>query len=133
MPLCRSNGGPAWIWAPAVRATRRLTGFRAGVDLVALDVYVKDRDGRLIPGLAQEDFLVLEDGSPQGASGSTGLYEAVLLALSDLRRLREHAAREYRYVVIILSNGEDTTGRLAFDEVVRAVRRSDVIVYGVSV
>ena len=54
VPLCRSNGGPAWIWAPAVRATRRLTGFRAGVDLVALDVCVKDRDGRLIPGLAPD-------------------------------------------------------------------------------
>ena len=25
VPLCRSNGGPAWIWAPAVRATRRLS------------------------------------------------------------------------------------------------------------
>ena len=211
----------AWVLgaAPAAAQGRESSArgtqpeFRAGVDLVALDVCVKDRDGRLIPGLAPEDFLVLEDGSPQqvtffipsgrvplatvllidrsssmygsklarareaattfvrslspgdlvgvvafneradrvvalspdhhaaaravagmdGASGSTGLYEAVLLALSDLRRLREHAAREYRYAVIILSDGEDTTGRLAFDEVVRAVRRSDVIVYGVSV
>ena len=33
--------------------------FRSGVDVVALDVYVKDRDGRFVPELTAVDFLVL--------------------------------------------------------------------------
>jgi VWFA-related protein len=35
--------------------------FRSGVDLVALDICVKDRNGRFIPGLTADEFLVLEN------------------------------------------------------------------------
>jgi len=38
--------------------------FRAGVDLVRVDVYPTS-DGRIVPNLAQADFEVLEDGIPQ--------------------------------------------------------------------
>lgn len=38
--------------------------FRGGVTLVNVDVYPR-RDGRLVEGLRQEDFQVLEDGKPQ--------------------------------------------------------------------
>ncbi len=39
--------------------------FRSGVDVVALDVYVKDRDGRFVPELTAVDFLVLDDSRPR--------------------------------------------------------------------
>jgi VWFA-related protein len=39
--------------------------FKGGVDLVALDVCVRDRDGRPTEGLSPEDFLILENGVPQ--------------------------------------------------------------------
>ncbi len=39
--------------------------FRAGVDLVHLDVSVLDKDRRPIRGLKAEDFTILEDGKPQ--------------------------------------------------------------------
>jgi VWFA-related protein len=39
--------------------------FRAGVDLVQLDVSVLDRSGQPVRGLAAADFTVLEDGLPQ--------------------------------------------------------------------
>lgn len=35
--------------------------FRSGVDVVALDVCVKDREGRFVPDLAAADFLVLDE------------------------------------------------------------------------
>jgi VWFA-related protein len=41
------------------------TPFRGGVDVVALDVCVKDRTGRPATGLGAGDFLVLEDHVPQ--------------------------------------------------------------------
>lgn len=41
------------------------TVFRAGVDIVHLDVSVLDRDRRPVRGLTQADFTVLEDGKPQ--------------------------------------------------------------------
>ena len=39
--------------------------FRAGVDLVHLDVSVLDRDRRPVKGLTAADFTILEDGKPQ--------------------------------------------------------------------
>ena len=39
--------------------------FRAGIDIVQVDVSVLDRDRRPVRGLAASDFTVLEDGKPQ--------------------------------------------------------------------
>lgn len=39
--------------------------FRSDVDLVTLDVCVKDADGRFISGLSPDDFVVLEEGTRQ--------------------------------------------------------------------
>lgn len=42
--------------------------FRSGVDLVALNVVVTDRDQKFVSGLAQSDFVVMEDGVQQDVS-----------------------------------------------------------------
>lgn len=47
---------------PSTHAQQR---FRSGVDVVALDVCVKDRGGRFIAGLTTRDFLVLDDNIPR--------------------------------------------------------------------
>ena len=39
--------------------------FRSTVDLVLVDVVVRDRKGALVSGLKADDFQVLEDGRPQ--------------------------------------------------------------------
>ena len=39
--------------------------FRAGVEVVNMSVTVNDKAGKSVPGLAKEDFVVLEDGKPQ--------------------------------------------------------------------
>ncbi len=42
--------------------------FKASVDLVSLDVCVRNAAGQFLTGLTSEDFLVLEDGRPQHIS-----------------------------------------------------------------
>ena len=193
--------------------------FRGGVDLVPLDVCVRDAKGQFMSDLGAEDFLVLENGRPQeisfvlpatavslnvvllidmshsmygaklhraleaarqfaslldsrdhieiiafnqsamrlhafaddpadvartlesgmgtalgaiGASGSTALYDALLVATNDLIRARSGALRETRDAIIVLSDGEDTSSRVGFEEVLPVVRRSGVLVYTVS-
>src|SRR5438067_811623 len=39
--------------------------FRSGIDLVTLDVCVRDAAGRFLPTLGPEDFLVVENGKIQ--------------------------------------------------------------------
>ena len=193
--------------------------FKAAVDLVPLDVCVRDASGRFVPDLAANDFLILENGKPQqvsflvpssavplkavllidmshsmygaklnralesakefaarlspadrveviafnrrtmrlhgfdedpahlvsiltssmegalrsiGATGSTALYDAVLVAINDLVKSRAGVMPDTREVVIVLSDGEDTSSRVAFEEMLPAVRRSGVLVYSVS-
>ena len=48
---------------PAAQAPR--PSFRGGVNLVLVDVDVRDRSGRPLPGLKQSDFEILEDGKAQ--------------------------------------------------------------------
>jgi Ca-activated chloride channel family protein len=185
--------------------------FRGGIDLVSLDVCVRDSTGRFLTGLAPEDFLVLENGKPQRvsfvmpsgtlplralllidrsgsmhgakleraveaaglfarrlgpadqlgiiafnqqaarlhpfsndlsgvpaalasvtATGSTSLYDALLVAANDLLRARSDALPDTREAVIVLSDGEDTGSLVGFDEVLPALRRSGALVYTVS-
>ena len=187
------------------------TPFKSEVALVALDVCVKNRDGKPTQGLQPQDFLILENEVPQrialfatgghvplavvllvdssrsmlGAAlerakmagsrfidilrpddlvevmsfneranlryelgpdrdrakaslddivstGSTSLYEAVLVAVRDLERAQRRRATEYRNVIILLSDGEDTHSRMPFDDVLEEVRRSGVLVYTIS-
>src|SRR5215472_16767333 len=42
--------------------------FSSEVKLVILDIGVKDKSGKVIPGLTKADFTVLEDGKPQQIS-----------------------------------------------------------------
>ncbi len=39
--------------------------FRTGVELINVSATVTDVDGRFVPGLTQDDFVVFEDGKPQ--------------------------------------------------------------------
>jgi Ca-activated chloride channel family protein len=66
------------------------------------------------------------------ATGATRLYETVLVAVRDLERAQRRRTTEYRNVIIVLSDGEDTHSRLPFDDVLEEVRRSGVLVYTIS-
>lgn len=50
---------------PHTPAPRTGSAFRTGVDLVALTVTVTDQQRRLVSGLSEDDFAVMEDGVPQ--------------------------------------------------------------------
>ena len=47
------------------RPRRRRPTFKSGLDLVVVNVVVRDKDGKLVRGLTRDDFVVLEDGKPQ--------------------------------------------------------------------
>lgn len=189
--------------------------FRTGIEVVAVDVCVKGRNGQFVPGLSADDFLVLENNAPQkvaffsaeervplavvllidrsqsmrgskldrakaaagaflrtlrpddlveaiafndrasrlfslsplwrverdsmseaiadlSASGTTGLYEAVTVGLRDLARAQGDRATDYRSAIVVLSDGEDTSSTIEFDDVLEGIRRSGVLVYAIS-
>jgi Ca-activated chloride channel homolog len=56
--------------------------FRGGVDLVVVNATVKDRDGRLVPGLGRDDFRIYEDGVEQRVAQFTGERVPVSLGIA---------------------------------------------------
>lgn len=64
--------------------------------------------------------------------GSTSLYTAVYVALNELRRVRSVAASNpqvRRQALVVLSDGEDTSSLVAFEQVLELAKRSEVAVF----
>jgi len=68
------------------------------------------------------------------AGGSTSLYNALYTALSDLRRERgSETADPRRQAIVLLSDGEDTSSIVPYDDVLELAKRSEVTIYAIGV
>jgi Ca-activated chloride channel family protein len=67
------------------------------------------------------------------SGGSTALYDALYVALDELRGVRAGAAGEEirRSAIVILSDGEDTSSLNSYEDVLELARRAEVIVYAI--
>ena len=188
---------------------RLVPSFRAGVELVSLNVTVTDSAAKYVTDLEQEEFSVFEDGVKQdvtffnrtnlpialalmldtsasmdtklqtaqeaatgfvrrlrpqdlaeiidfdsrvtilanfsnnaaeleqairktSAGGSTSLYNAVYIALKDLKKLVAKNVEEIRRrAIVVLSDGEDTSSLLPFEEVLDLAKRSETAIYSI--
>ena len=185
------------------------TPFRAGVDLVSLNVTVSDGTARYVTDLTAQDFNIFEDGVKQevtffnhtnlpialallidtsasmepklptaqeaaagfarklrtqdlaeivdfdsrvvvlqgftnaipdleqsirktSAGGSTSLYNAIYIALKDLKKVVAKNVDEIRrQAIVVLSDGEDTSSLLPFEEVLDLAKRSETAIYSI--
>jgi len=185
------------------------TPFRAGVDLVSLNVTVSDGTARYVTDLTAQDFNIFEDGVKQevtffnhtnlpialallidtsasmepklptaqeaaagfarklrtqdlaeivdfdsrvvvlqgftnaipdleqsirktSAGGSTSLYNAIYIALKDLKKVVAKNVDEIRrQAIVVLSDGEDTSSLLPFEEVLDLAKRSETAIYAI--
>ena len=183
--------------------------FRAGVEMVSLNVTVLDSQGRYVTDLAQDDFGVFEDGAKQeltyfnrtnlpialsllidssasmeqrmenaqeaaigfarkirpqdlaqvvdfdsrveirqtftnkideleraihstSSGGSTALHNAVYISLKELAKVKAKNPEEVRrQAIVLLSDGEDTSSLVSFEEVLELAKRSETAIYTV--
>jgi Ca-activated chloride channel homolog len=181
--------------------------FRAGVELVSLNVTVIDSQGRYVTDLGEADFSVFEDGAKQeltffnrsnlpialsllidssasmeqrmehaqeaaigfakkireqdmaqvvdfdsrveikigfsnkvpdlesairttSAGGSTALHNAVYISLKELAKVKAKNPDEIRrQAIVVLSDGEDTSSLVSFEEVLELAKRSETAIY----
>jgi Ca-activated chloride channel family protein len=181
--------------------------FRAGVEVVSLNVTVSDNTGRYITDLEQTDFSVFEDGAKQeltyfnksnlpialsllidssasmeqrmehaqeaaigfaqtirgqdlaqvvdfdsrveiklgftnslpdlekairstSPGGSTALHNAVYISLKELAKVKAKNPEEVRrQAIVVLSDGEDTSSLVSFEEVLELAKRSETAIY----
>ena len=64
------------------------------------------------------------------AGGSTSLYNAIYVALNNLKKLPPKEEEDIRrQAIVLLSDGEDTSSLLGFDDVMELARRSETAIY----
>lgn len=181
--------------------------FRAGVDVVSLNITVADSQNHFVTDLDQTDFTILEEGLPQDilyfsrtslpialsllidssasmeermitaqeaaigfarrvrpqdlaqvvdfdstveirhgftsdipaletairstiSGGSTSLYNAVYIALRELAKVKAKSEEEVRrQAIVLLSDGEDTTSLVSYEQVLDLAKRSETAIY----
>lgn len=207
--VCVTLGGqtpvPPQAQAPTPQASQ--PSFKAGVDIVSLNVTVVDGQSRYVTDLSQSDFSVFEDGAKQeltffnhgnlpialsllldtsasmeqrmataqeaaigfakrlrekdlaqvldfdsrveiaqnftnsvpdlekairntAAGGSTSLHNAVYIALKELAKAKAKSQDEVRrQAIVVLSDGEDTSSLVSYEEVLDLAKRSETAIY----
>ena len=66
------------------------------------------------------------------AGGSTSMYNAVYIALKDLKKVVATNVEEIRrQAIVLLSDGEDTSSLLPFEEVLDLAKRSETAIYAI--
>jgi len=66
------------------------------------------------------------------ATGSTALYNAMYIALRSLQKARVARAEEIRReAIIVLSDGDDTSSLVSYEEVLDLARRSETAIYAI--
>jgi VWFA-related protein len=66
------------------------------------------------------------------AGGSTSLYNAVYTAIDELKRVRAQSLTEIRrQAVVLLSDGEDTTSVIDYEQMLEQSKRSEAAVYAI--
>jgi VWFA-related protein len=63
------------------------------------------------------------------AGGTTALYNALYVALKEMSRRREDIRRQ---AIVVLSDGEDTSSLVSFEQVMELTKDTDVVIYTIS-
>ena len=81
------------------------------------------------------DSTLLEKAIRQtSAGGSTALYNALYMAIKELKRIKAQVADDVRrQAIIVLSDGEDTSSIMSFEDVLDLAKRSEVAIYSIGI
>jgi len=66
-------------------------------------------------------------------NGSTSLYNAIYIALNELRNVKAppESSEIRRQAIVLLSDGDDTSSLVEFDVVLERAKRSDISIYAI--
>ncbi len=65
-------------------------------------------------------------------NGSTSLYNAIYISLKELKKVKAAATSDIRrQAIVLLSDGDDTSSLIEFDEVLDLAKRSETSIYAI--
>ena len=84
---------------------------------------------RVMQPLTTDRALVEKAIEQTGAKGATALHNAIYVALKEFGRPAASTGEVRRQAIAVLSDGEDTSSLLSFDDVLDMAKRSGVSIY----
>lgn len=84
---------------------------------------------RVLQPLTDQHALVRQAIDQTGAKGATALHNAIYVALKEFGRRPSGRGDVRRQAITVLSDGEDTSSLLSFDDVLEMAKRSGVSIY----
>jgi len=66
------------------------------------------------------------------ARGGTGLYNGLYLTLKEMMKARRNTGDVRRQALVVLSDGDDTTSLMAFDDVMALAKESGISIYTIT-
>jgi len=99
---------------------------RPGKDLALIIQF--DSEVNLVQDFTQDYDVLLRGLESLRAGNSTSLFDAVYLAAEE--KLRHEAGRK---VMVVISDGDDTSSKVRKEEALEAAQRGDVLIYGIGV
>ncbi len=89
-----------------------------------------DRDARILQTFTGDQAALERAVRSTTAAGSTSLYNAIYVSLRELRKNRAATEQDVRrQAVVVVSDGEDTSSLIDYDEVLDLARRSETAIY----
>jgi Ca-activated chloride channel family protein len=91
-----------------------------------------DSQVRILQGFTGDSATLEKAIRQTTANGSTSLYNALYIALKDLKKVK--AAKESdirRQAIVLLSDGDDTSSLIEFDQVLDLAKRSETVIYSI--
>lgn len=117
---CLLTGAGTMLTSISSRAQEQDAAFKSDVFLVLLDVGVKDKHGRFVPGLTKENFTVIEDGRRQTITvfdaEDRPVTMGILLDESRSMTPKQHQVVQAARVLIEASNPRDEIFTVHFNE-----------------
>ncbi len=96
-------------------------------ELVDFDTHVQ-----ILQDFTNDHALLEQAIRKTTAEGSTSLFNAVYMALQEMKKLRASSANEIRRrAIVVMSDGEDTSSLLSFDDVLDLAKRAETAVYAI--
>lgn len=91
-----------------------------------------DSQVRILQGFTNESATLEKAIRQTTPNGSTSLYNAIYISLKELKKVKAAATSDIRrQAIVLLSDGDDTSSLIEFDEVLDLAKRSETAIYAI--
>jgi len=98
----------------------------------AIEVIDFDSQVRILQSFTNDVAALEKAIRGTDVNGSTSLYNAIYISLKELKKAKAASAEEIRrQAIVVLSDGDDTSSLVPYEEVLDLAKRSETAIYAV--